>query len=1468
MADLTARFLADFSEFATAVDQAETRLADFRTGAKDVETALARVATSFSGKDILQQATLAAKAIEDIGGVTKLTASEQARLNATMTEAIAKAQALGQSAPQSWRALADATQNAGKETAGFSGVLSGAIGRIGEWAAGFLTAQAVMGIFRADIRNIKAELIDMVMGGSQIADVTGNFEHLTEQAGRLGSTMIGSLRQGTHSTISDFELMQTVNRDLAAGMNLTDAQFHTLAQGAFALAQATGTDVKSAFETMNQAMLTGRTRTLAMMGVKVDLTAAEEKFATQLGTSAKNLNDVGKLEAARIGILDAVAQHIARLGDQTDGLDEIVQQVETSWTNFHNELKRTVATSPVLLEGFAAFRDALLAAFGPSQQDVIDAVAKVIDDVAIVLVQTARVGVEAAGQIAHAWVGLRGIFYEVAQGLDIVRATFTAMAGAGKILASDSLAEANHQFAEMVTNLTHIGVGMAERAQDTENLDAKHREITETTQAYVGVLDKTIAAMKNARDAHRQTVGAVGDLESGMHAASSAITDLEGAQEGVIRSSGAAAGAQKALGEAAGGTSRFLKTETEDTKALKTAHEQLFGLDLIKKADILVTALGDLSHVSQLSAEQQQGLHKAIVAAIETYARLGKDAPQVMRDIAAATEVTTISTQKLRETIDSLLGRESIARANELVVALASIGGGPGSESILRMAGALQTQQAAAQGAATAQTDLVESLQQTGVAATEMAAIAELNAQAWTLSAREQASAITGVSSLTIDQQKKLNTAMNEVIATLAAMGITAAPVYQRIADATQVAIDAQEDLKRSVGESVAGIAARLDEYGERQKAVAREVSNVQIAEVARAHAAVVADASFQLEHDKLIGASRKQLAADVERLEYEKFLAAKESAEARFRAEHEFDDQTTDLYRQQERAFQTSIDQMTQDYEAGARLRIEIEQRTAPTIMNGIRDAFQELPSIMQRAFEGGGGALGAAKSFGLSIGEAIASAIGDKIKTALSSGIGGSVQGAVSGVESSILGEVGKKGGGLLGGLFGGAGGLGGMLGGVVSGLASAGIGTAISVGISALSKIGKPSAEELAGREGVASFASSLYGALDAAKKLEVQQLVATGSAKDWAQSVVGLRESYMKTGISGEEAFAKAGDAWNRLWAAEKQGPEAVSLVIAQIQAELEQMGAVGLASASQIAEAMKSFSGEDLFAQADAAVEAVNRLGGVSTLTAEETARLRDLVQAAIEKYHALGKDAPKALQDILDATGGVNDEVADFIDQWDLTGETIMHQAAVAVQAVDRIGGITKLTADQQKRLNDLLQNALEAYNVLGLDAPPELKKVADALASIVSQTDKATEAAARYRSELEKAAHRANMNFEGLGTGEIADLLEGSVRDQWGNVVSKQAIEDWLNANPGDWGRINQAFGNVTGFQMGTGGRFLDFGTGRSVMLHGRERVMTEAEGRADQAGWSVLADRLTSIETLLRDQPRAFRDLALQAW
>lgn len=105
-----ATFAADFSSFTKAVREAEVTLGELEVGANQVQRQLTRIGDSFTGSKLIQEANLTVKAIDSIGGATKLTADEQRKVNTLVTEAIAKYNALGQSAPPEMLALADATK--------------------------------------------------------------------------------------------------------------------------------------------------------------------------------------------------------------------------------------------------------------------------------------------------------------------------------------------------------------------------------------------------------------------------------------------------------------------------------------------------------------------------------------------------------------------------------------------------------------------------------------------------------------------------------------------------------------------------------------------------------------------------------------------------------------------------------------------------------------------------------------------------------------------------------------------------------------------------------------------------------------------------------------------------------------------------------------------------------------------------------------------------------------------------------------------------------------------------------------------------------------------------------------------------------------------------------------------------------------------------------------------------------------
>ncbi len=112
---ITGRFEADFESFYTAVEKAEAKLTDFQSGAGKVENSLNRMVDSFSGRRLIQEATLSAEAIERIGGTSKLTEDELQKVASKATEAVNKLKAMGVEVPPGIQAVANELKPVQKE---------------------------------------------------------------------------------------------------------------------------------------------------------------------------------------------------------------------------------------------------------------------------------------------------------------------------------------------------------------------------------------------------------------------------------------------------------------------------------------------------------------------------------------------------------------------------------------------------------------------------------------------------------------------------------------------------------------------------------------------------------------------------------------------------------------------------------------------------------------------------------------------------------------------------------------------------------------------------------------------------------------------------------------------------------------------------------------------------------------------------------------------------------------------------------------------------------------------------------------------------------------------------------------------------------------------------------------------------------------------------------------------------------
>ena len=289
-------------------------------------------------------------------------------------------------------------------------------------------------------KELAAYFPELALRGAVVNDVADAFDHLTESAGLTADVLLGDLRAGTHGTVDDFVLMQRTNQDLAAGLNLTEDQFRLLSDASFALAKATGTDVASALDTMSNAMIKGQAKGLALLTGKIDLKKAEQDYADSLAGTGQQLTAEGKLEVDRATMLGAIGTALDRLGPQQDSLKDKVEQAQTAWKNFEDELGRVIAQSPVLNAGLDAMRNALINAFGGTQETAIKNIASAIDNAGISVVDFGLAVVAVATPIHEAWSVIEtlvlGVTTTVAGAVDFVLEGWTKLAQAANAVSS------------------------------------------------------------------------------------------------------------------------------------------------------------------------------------------------------------------------------------------------------------------------------------------------------------------------------------------------------------------------------------------------------------------------------------------------------------------------------------------------------------------------------------------------------------------------------------------------------------------------------------------------------------------------------------------------------------------------------------------------------------------------------------------------------------------------------------------------------------------------------------------------------------------------------------------------------------------------------------------------------------------------------------------------------------------------
>lgn len=216
MPAITAKFTADVTDFRAKLSSAQTSVTAFQRTTTQVNNELKKFGNEFSGATLIRQAETMARAVEEIGGVTRLTEKEQKRLNDTVQDALAKYKALGQEAPVEMRLLATELKHVQKEqekvatgagkTKESIGGVSGLLSKVGPAVAGAFSVGAVVG-FAKQIIDLGGEIEDLSSRTGLGVETVQEFKFAAEQTGSSIDAFAGAvdkmsnkIAEGSHET--------------------------------------------------------------------------------------------------------------------------------------------------------------------------------------------------------------------------------------------------------------------------------------------------------------------------------------------------------------------------------------------------------------------------------------------------------------------------------------------------------------------------------------------------------------------------------------------------------------------------------------------------------------------------------------------------------------------------------------------------------------------------------------------------------------------------------------------------------------------------------------------------------------------------------------------------------------------------------------------------------------------------------------------------------------------------------------------------------------------------------------------------------------------------------------------------------------------------------------------------------------------------------------------------------------------
>ena len=448
-----------------------------------------------------------------------------------------------------------------------------------------------------------AAIVMLGQRGADVDDVTSAFNRMNAD----GPKALAALQDGIGGLLTDYDLMKPLNAALSAGFQLNAADAYTMSRAAWVLADAQGKDLKESYDTIAQAMATGRVRALAALGVSVEQKGAAAALKQALDAEGEAVTSNAEKQANRQAAMEALNRVVLAAGEQELDFGEKLTRVKVQIGNMTDSLGVAIATSPVLGAAMTSVGDALQTAFGANQTATIQALVTAIGQVAIMAVQTATYVVAAATEMASAYYKTRAAvdtLFQAFNDREVARVealvhTYEAIAATSTTATSQS----KLRLQELRIELERLkGVSKGFDADANESLATQARLAAAGQQAQKA-LDEMIRSMKAAA-AEQTSATAIAsglakahtDLGDGVHiltkaekAQAEALKDILAAAIPLTAAQKATAVANEKLGVSAATTAEALNINAD---AVSTYLDSLKNIKEI--ADVWQKAHADM----------------------------------------------------------------------------------------------------------------------------------------------------------------------------------------------------------------------------------------------------------------------------------------------------------------------------------------------------------------------------------------------------------------------------------------------------------------------------------------------------------------------------------------------------------------------------------------------------------------------------------------------------------------------------------------------------------------------------------------------------------------------------------------------------------------------------------------------------------------------------------------------------------